>query len=70
MIICYTVPENWHVTNVIYSFCFGPSFAFFPLTAQKHKNETKKRKRKKEIHGDVIILHICNKNYDQRMYCS
>ena len=24
----------------------------------------------KEIYGDIIILHVCNKNYDQMMYGS
>ena len=34
MIICYTVPEIWHVTNVIVIFYFGLFFCpFTPLPA-------------------------------------
>ena len=36
MIICYTVPEIWCVTDVII-FYFGPFFALLPLTGQKIK---------------------------------
>ena len=34
MIICYTVPEIWHVMDVIAMLNFLP---FYPLTAQKIK---------------------------------
>ena len=34
MIICYNVPEIWHVTDVII-FHFGPSFALSPTTSLK-----------------------------------
>ena len=38
MIICYTVPEIWHVTNLIVIFHFGLFLPpFTPLTAQKSK---------------------------------
>ena len=41
MIICYTVLEIWHVTDVIVVFHFGQFFALLPppqpLTAQKMK---------------------------------
>ena len=30
MIICYTVPEIWHVTGAIVIFHFGLFFLFFP----------------------------------------
>ena len=30
MIICYTVPEIWHVTDVIVIFYFGLFFALLP----------------------------------------
>ena len=29
-IICYTVPEIWHVTDVIFTFHFGLFFAVLP----------------------------------------
>ena len=35
-----------------------------PLTAQKIKI----LKKWKKIFGDIIILHVCSKNYDQMMY--
>ena len=31
MIICYNVPEIWHMTDVIVNFHFGLSFALLPL---------------------------------------
>ena len=62
MIICYTVPEIWHVKGVII-FNFG--LFFTPLTVQKIKIK-KKIKRA----GDIIILHMCTKNYDHMMYGS
>ena len=39
---------------------------FTPLTAQKIKI----LKKWKRHQGDIIILHTCNKNYDQMMYSS
>ena len=50
MIIYYTIPEIWHMTNVIVVFHFGLLFALLPpvppLTAQKiqlkKKNENKR----------------------------
>ena len=30
MIICYTVPEMWRVTDVIFIFHFGIFFPFYP----------------------------------------
>ena len=47
-IICYTVLEIWHVTDVIVIFHFGLFFA--PLvTAQKMKIKKKKKKNPLEI---------------------
>ena len=51
MIICYTVPEIWRMTDV---------------TAQNIKTF----KEMKKTPGDIIILHMCTKNYDQVMYGS
>ena len=66
MIICYTLPEVWHVTDVII-FHFGLFFPFYPSKAKKIKI---KKKNEKETPGDTIILHMCTKNYDQMMYNS
>ena len=57
MIICYTVPEIWHVTDVIVIFHFGLFFALLPP-----KNQTFKKMKKTA--GDIIILYMCTKNYD------
>ena len=44
MIICYTVPEIWCVTNVIVIFRFGLFLALFALlTAQKIKIKKNKK---------------------------
>ena len=67
MLICYTVPEIWGVTDVIVIFYFGLLFALLiPLTAPKNQNFKKMKKTPR----DIIILHMCTKNYDQMMYSS
>ena len=35
IMICYTVPEIWYVTDIIVIFHFGLFFAFLPPTPQK-----------------------------------
>ena len=65
MIICYTVPEIWCVTDVII-FHFGLFFALLPLTAQKIRI----LKKWKKIPANIIILHMGTKNYDQMMHGS
>ena len=61
MIICYPVPEIWHVMHVIFIFHFGLFFCpFTPLTAQKIKISNKEKKRPQ----DIIILHRHTKNHD------
>ena len=51
--------------------CYFLFWAIFPLpppiTAPKNKM---KKKWKKKMPGDIIILHICTKNYNQMMYSS
>ena len=65
MIIGYTVPETWHVTDVIVIFHFGLFFALSPRNSPK--NDTfKKMKRKRED----MILYNCTKNHDHMLYCS
>ena len=65
MIICYTVPEIWRVTDVIVIFHFWLFFASFPPNSPKNQFFLKMKKP-----GDIIILHMCPKNYDQMMYSS
>ena len=64
MVICFTIPEIWHVTYVIVIFHFGLFFcAFTPLTSLKMKI-------KKKTPGDIIILHKCTKKHDHMPYFS
>ena len=44
MIICYTVPETWRVTDVIVIFQFGLFFAILPPTSSKSQNLKKMKK--------------------------
>ena len=55
------------MTDVVFIFHFGLFFALLPppLTARKIKI-----KKNEEKPGDIIILHMCNKNYDLMMYSS
>ena len=63
MVICYTVPEIWCVTDVLVVFHLGYFLSFKPLpTAEKIKI--------KKVPGDIIILYMCTKNYDQMRYGS
>ena len=66
VIICYTVPETWRLTDVNFIFHFGLFFyPFTPLTTRKIKVS----KKQKKTPGD-IILHVFTKNYDHMMYVS
>ena len=56
MIICYTVPEIWHVTDVIVIFHFGLFFAPFPPNSPKNQIFLKMKKP-----GNIIILHVSQK---------
>ena len=62
MIICYTVPEIWCMTNVIFIFHFGLFFALL----QKNENF----KKTKTTPGGIIILQKCTRNHDHMGYCS
>ena len=59
------VPEIWSATEKLFCHC-GPIFAFFVPTTQKIKII----KKMKKAPGDIIILHMCTKNYDHMMYHS
>ena len=66
MIIWYTVPVIWHMTDVVI-FNFGLFFALSPpLTLPKNENF----KKMKKTLGDIIILHKFTKNHDHMEYCS
>ena len=49
MTICYTVPEIWRVTDIIFFFHFGPSFAVLPPTPRP--NSLKKQNLKEQNTG-------------------
>ena len=65
MIRWCTVPDIWCLTDVIISH-FGLFFTFLPPNSQKNQNFEKMRKTP----GNINILHMCTKNYDQMMYLS
>ena len=67
-IICYTVSEIWHVTNVVVIFHFGLFFALYPPPPKNPKNQNSKKIKKTP--GDIIILQMCTKNSDHMMYGS
>ena len=67
MIIGYTVPEIWCVTDVIGIFHFGQFFALYPCNSPKNGNIYIKKKKPT---GDIINLHMCTKNHDHMLYCS
>ena len=64
MIICYTVPEIRHVTDVIHIFHFGLFFALLPHWRSKKS----KCQKNEKTPGNIIILHMCTKNNDEMMY--
>ena len=66
MIISYSVPKIWRVTDVIFIFHFGPIFAFLPLQQPEKSKFQKKKKKNKQTKknnnnnnnnktGDIII---------------
>ena len=67
MVRWHMVPEIWCLTDVIVISHFWAIFyRFTPLTAQKNQYFEKMR----TTLGEIIILHMCTKNYDQMMYGS
>ena len=48
MIISYTVPEIWHVTDVILFFIFGYLLPFYPLPSYQPKKIKIQKKKKIE----------------------
>ena len=65
MIVWYTVPEIWHMTDVIVVH-FGLFSALLPPNNPKYQNFEKTE----ETPGDIIILNMCTINYNHLMYGS
>ena len=57
MIICYIVPDIWHVTHVTFIFHSGLFFSL--LSHNNQKNQI--FKKMKRVSEDIIILHIYTK---------
>ena len=55
MIICYTVPEIWHVTDVIVIFHFGLFFSFLPTNNPKNQNFEKIKKNTRRYHYSTQV---------------
>ena len=66
MIICYTLPDIWHMTHVIVVFHFGLFLPFYhrqiPLPSPHIPDQkikiSKKKKKKEKTPGDITILHM------------
>ena len=64
MIICYTIPEMWHMVDVIVIFYFGLFFAILPtppsppLAPQKSKLQKKEKKMPRDV---IIVLPVYQK---------
>ena len=54
------------MTDIIFIPHFGLFFGLYPSNSPKNKNFQKM----KTTPGDMIILHMCTKNYDQVIYGS
>ena len=63
MIICFTVPEIWHMTHVTFIFHFGLFFALLPLTAQKMKISKKWKKRLEISSFYTIVQKVMIRGY-------
>ena len=62
MIIDYTVPEIWHMMDVIIIFP-GYFLPFYLASSPKSENF----KTMKKNPGDIIILHKCTKIHDHML---
>ena len=63
MIICYTAPEIWRVTDVIVIFHFGLFFALLPPNSPKMKIKKKNEKKLLEISFCRSVPKIMMKCY-------
>ena len=59
--------EIWSVTDRFFSH-FRPFFALLPPPPSPPPPNNPEKMKKTP--GDIIILHMCTKNYDQMMYSS
>ena len=55
MVICYTVPEIWRVTDVIVIFHFGLFFALLPPNSPKNQNFKKNEKYAWRYHHFIYV---------------
>ena len=72
IIIDYTLPETWDMTDEIVIFHFGLFFALLPPSPPPRPNSQKNEGFKKifKTPQDIIILHRCTKTHDHILYCS
>ena len=61
-----TVPEIECMTDLIAISHLDYFFILLPPSDPKNQNFEKR----KNLSGDIIILHMCTRNYDQMMYSS
>ena len=57
MIICFTVPEIWHMTDVIVTFHFGLFFGLLPLQQLKKRKFQKNEKKAWRYHHFTQVYH-------------
>ena len=55
MIIWYTIPKIWHVTDVMLFLILGYFLHFYPLTCPKNENFKKMKKK----HLEISALYTC-----------
>ena len=67
--ICFTVLEVWHLTDVILTFHFGLFLPFYPPPPPPNSPKNENFIKMKKTPVDIIILHKCSKNHDM-LYCS
>ena len=58
MIICFTVPEIWHVTDVIVIFHFGLCFAILPPFQLKKQKFQKNEKNTWRYHSTHVYQKL------------
>ena len=64
MIIWYTVPEIWRVTDVVCIFHFGLFLALLPPAPTPPTAPINDLKIENKVPGNIITLHMCTRNYD------
>ena len=64
MILCYTVPEIWCVTDELLFFILGYFLPFYPPNSLKNENF----KKLKKTPWDIVILHQCTETHNHMLY--